>query len=65
MFGPDKDRRMNKRPAGSRVVAGGKRMTTVAFFGTARGGGLAEKENEANESKGSDVSVMSLSSLLS
>jgi hypothetical protein len=53
---------MNERPAGSRAVAGGKRMTAVAFFGTARGGGLAKKENEANESRGADVSVMSSSS---
>ena len=49
---------MNKRPPGSRAVVGGKRTTTVAFFGTARGGSLAEKENEANESKGADVPVM-------
>ncbi len=53
---------MNKRPAGSRAVAGGKRTTAVAFFGTARGGGLDEKENEANESRGADVLVMSSSS---
>ncbi len=56
---------MNERPARSRAVAGGKRTTAVAFFGTARGGGLAEMENEANESRGADVSVMSSSSLLS
>ncbi len=56
---------MNKRPARSRAVAGGKWMTAVAFFGTARGGGLAEKENEANELRGADVSVMSSSSSLS
>ncbi len=56
---------MNKRPAGSRVVVGGKRTTAVAFFGTAWGGGLAEKENESNESRGADVLVMSLSSLSS
>ncbi len=62
MFGPDEDRRTNERPAGSRAVAGGKRTTTVAFFGTARGGGLAKKENEANKLRGVDVLVMSLSS---
>jgi hypothetical protein len=56
---------MNKHPAGSRAVAGGKRTTTVAFFGTAWGGGLNEKENEANEWRGADVLVMSSSSLLS
>ncbi len=37
-------------------------MTAVAFFGTAWGGGLAEKENEAIESRGANVSVMSSSS---
>ncbi len=51
---------MNERPAGSRAMAGGKRMTVEAFFRTARGGGLAEKENEANESRGADISVMLL-----
>jgi hypothetical protein len=56
---------MNKHPAGSRVVVGGKRTTAVAFFRTARGGGLAETENEANESRGADVLVMSSSSLSS
>ncbi len=65
IFGPDEDRQMNKHPAGSRAVAGGKRTTTVAFFGTAWGGGLNEKENEANEWRGADVLVMSSSSLLS
>ncbi len=40
-------------------------MTAVAFFGTTRGGGLDEKENEANESRGADVSVMLSSSSLS
>ncbi len=40
-------------------MAGGKRTTVVAFYGTARGGGLAEKEKEVNESRGADVSVMS------
>ncbi len=56
---------MNERPAGSRAVAGGKRTTAVAFFGTARGGGLAEKEKEANELRGADMSIMSSSSLSS
>ncbi len=46
-------------------MAGGKRMTAVAFFGTAQRGGLAEKENEANESRGAEVLVMLLSSSLS
>ncbi len=46
-------------------MAGGKRTTAVAFFGTARGGGLAKKENETNESRGEDMSVMVLSSSLS
>ncbi len=46
-------------------MAGGKRTTAVAFFGTARGGGLAKKENEANELRGADVSVMLSSSLSS
>ncbi len=56
---------MNKHPAGSRAVAGGKRTTVVAFFGTAWGGGLAKKENEANKLRGADVLVMSSSSSLS
>ncbi len=56
---------MNEHPAGSRAVVGGKRTTAVAFFGTARGGGLAEKENEANKSRGLDGSVRSLLSLSS
>ncbi len=47
------------------MVAGGKRTTAVAFFGTAGGGGFAEKENEANELRGADVSVMLLLSLSS
>jgi hypothetical protein len=64
VFGPDEDHQTNKRPAGSRVVAGGDRTTAVAFFGTTRGGGLAEKENEANESRGADVLVMLLLSSL-
>ncbi len=41
-------------------MAGGKRTTAVAFFRTARGWGLADKENEANKLRGVDVSVMSL-----
>jgi hypothetical protein len=53
---------MNEHPDGSRVVAGGKQTTMVAFFGTARGGGLAKKENEATELRGADVSVMLSSS---
>jgi hypothetical protein len=40
--GPDEDRQTNKRPAGSRAVAGGKRTTAMAFFGTA-GGGLGRE----------------------
>ncbi len=56
---------MNEHPAGSRAVVRGKRTTAVAFFGTARGGGLAKKENEANKSRGADVLVMSSLSLTS
>jgi hypothetical protein len=41
-------------------VVGGKRTTAVAFFGTAQGGGLAKKENEANESRGADVFLVVL-----
>ncbi len=39
-------------------MAGGKRTTAVAFFGTALGGGLAEKDNKANKLRGADVLVM-------
>ncbi len=42
------------------MVVEGKRTTAVAFFGTAWGGGLAEKENEAKELRGVDVLVMLL-----
>ncbi len=46
-------------------MAGGKQTTVAAFFGTAREGGLAKKENKANKSRGADASVTSLLSSLS